>query len=133
MDDAGVPSLLSMPYLAYCKADDDLYQNTRAFILSDANPTYYEGQFARGVGSPHTPGRRVWHLGLLMQGLTANSLQEQEDILAMVLNTTDGTGYMHESFDPDNPSDYSRAWFAWANSLFSEFIITWLESVEGEL
>jgi meiotically up-regulated gene 157 (Mug157) protein len=35
------------------------------------------------------------------------------------------TGYMHEGFHPDDPTRYTRAWFAWANSLFSEFVLHW--------
>jgi len=29
---------------------------------------------------------------------------------------------MHEGFDADDPNNYTRPWFAWANSLFSELI-----------
>lgn len=35
MDDANVPSLLSIPYLGY-KYDPEIYANTRRFILSPA-------------------------------------------------------------------------------------------------
>ena len=34
---------------------------------------------------------------------------------------------MHESFHPDRPDTFTREWFAWANSLFGEFICRWLE------
>ena len=30
---------------------------------------------------------------------------------------------MHEGFDVDQPSDFSREWFAWANSLFAELLL----------
>jgi meiotically up-regulated gene 157 (Mug157) protein len=133
MDDANIPSLLSIPYLDYCTKDAPVYRNTRAFVLSDANPYYYSGKYARGVGSPHTPGRHIWPLGLIMQGLTAVTLEEMNEILDMLLHTTDGTHYMHESFDPDNPSEYSRSWFAWANSLLSELILEWLKRTENQL
>ncbi|MGL5766126.1 MAG: glycoside hydrolase family 125 protein, partial [Sarcina sp.] len=33
MDDANVPSLLSIPYIGYREIDDEIYQNTRKFIL----------------------------------------------------------------------------------------------------
>ena len=81
MDDANVPSLLSMPYLGYCTADDPLYQATRAFVLSDANPYYFSGTYARGVGSPHTPPGSIWPIGLIMQGLTSTDTNEQNRLI----------------------------------------------------
>lgn len=127
MDDANVPSLLSAPYLGYCTADDEVYRNTRAFVLSRDNPYYFEGKFARGVGSPHTPAGFIWPISLIMQGLTATDPAEQTQLLQMLIGTTGGTHYMHESFHPDDPTNYTRAWFAWANSLFGQFVISWLE------
>ena len=43
MDDANVPSLLSMPYLGWSDPGDQLYQRTREFVLSDDNPYHYSG------------------------------------------------------------------------------------------
>jgi len=123
MDDANVPSLLSMPYLGFCAPDDPIYRNTRAFILSPANPYYAEGKFARGIGSPHTPPGRIWPIALVMQGLTSTDPAEKRALLDMLCATTAGTGYMHESFDPDHPAQFSREWFGWANSLFGEFVL----------
>jgi len=31
---------------------------------------------------------------------------------------------MHESFNEDDYGDYTRPWFAWANSFFGELILT---------
>ncbi|SFJ58714.1 hypothetical protein SAMN02799624_05120 [Paenibacillus sp. UNC496MF] len=126
MDDANVPSLLSIPYLGYRPADDETYKRTRAFILSKDNPYYAEGRFARGVGSPHTPLGYVWHIGLIVQGLTSTDAAEKRDIVDMLAQTTAGTDYMHESFDPDRPETYTRPWFAWANSLFGQFLADWV-------
>ncbi len=128
MDDANVPSLLSAPYLGFCKADDQLYQNTRAFVLSRANPYYYEGKYAHGIGSPHTPEGYIWPISLIMQGLTSNDRAEQSALVQMLIDTTAGTHYMHESFHPDDPTRFTRPWFAWANSLFGQFILSWLEN-----
>ena len=122
MDDANVPSLLSIPYLGYRPADDPVYQRTRAFVLSRANPCYAEGRYAQGVGSRHTPRGYVWPLGLITQGLTTSDPAEQKRILTMLVSTTAGTGYMHESFDPANPECFTRPWFAWANSLFATLV-----------
>jgi meiotically up-regulated gene 157 (Mug157) protein len=132
MDDANIPSLLSAPYLGFCAVDAPIYQNTRRFVLSEANPHYFRGAYAAGVGSAHTPGKRIWPLGLIMQGLTAETIDEQNTVLDMLLRTTAGTNFMHESFDPDDPAQFSREWFAWANSLFSELVLNWLRRLESE-
>ena len=29
---------------------------------------------------------------------------------------------MHESFDPSAPEEFTRPWFAWANTLFAELL-----------
>ncbi len=123
MDDANVPSLLSLPYLGYCSADDEIYKNTRKFILSKGNPYYFEGKTARGIGSPHTPKDYIWHVSLAMQGLTSTSDEEISYLLDLFETTTAGTGLMHEGFHVDDPSRFTRKWFAWANSIFAEFVI----------
>lgn len=125
MDDANVPNLLSIPYLGYRPLHDPIYQNTRAFVLSQSNPYFYEGKHAKGLGSPHTPDGYIWHIGLIMQALTTSDHAEQDALVQMLVSTHAGTGYMHESFDPNNPAAYTRAWFAWANSLFGELILKW--------
>lgn len=127
MDDANIPSLLSIPYLGYRPATDPVYQNTRAFVLSRANPYFYNGAVAQGIGSPHTPEGYIWPLALTMQALTTEDRREQERLLDMLAQTTAGTNYMHESFDPNDPTKYTRSWFAWANSLFSELVIRWTQ------
>lgn len=122
MDDANIPSLLSMPYLGY-QGDEEIMQNTRRFILSGANPYYYQGKYARGIGSPHTPVNHIWPLSLIMQGMTSTVKKEKEDILRMLSETDAGTGLMHESVHVDNPVKYTREWFSWANALFCEWIL----------
>ncbi|MFC4598189.1 glycoside hydrolase family 125 protein [Cohnella hongkongensis] len=128
MDDANVPSLLSIPYLGFLPADDPMYQRTRAFVLSPDNPYYYDGAFAKGIGSPHTPPGYIWPIALIMQGLTATAREEREALIEQLLATTAGTGFMHESFDPDQ---FTREWFAWANSLFGQFVLEWLEEKDA--
>lgn len=123
MDDANSPSLLAAPYLGYAKTDDEVYMNTRKFILSINNPWYFEGKVAKGVGSPHTGNNRIWHIALIMQALTSNDKQEIEDCLRMITNSHAGTFLMHESFDKDDDTLFTRPWFAWANSLFAELLI----------
>lgn len=122
MDDANSPSLLAMPYLGYCGKEDIFYQNTRKFLLSGDNPFYYEGSLAKGMGSPHTPAGYVWHIGIVMQALTSGDREEIRECLDMLAKTHAGTNYMHESFDPSAPQEYTRPWFAWANTLFAELL-----------
>ncbi len=122
IDDANIPSLLSIPYIGYASVDDPIYQNTRKFLLSDENPYYYEGKYARGIGSPHTPPRYVWHMALVMQGLTAVTVEEKREMLAMLAATDAGTDYLHEGFFVDDPTQFTREWFTWPCSLFAEFV-----------
>lgn len=123
MDDANVPSLLSIPYLGYCSADDEICQNTRKWVLSKKNPFYYEGTVAKGVGSPHTPPEYIWHIALSMQGLTSTDPEECKMLLDTFVNSDAGTGFVHEGFHKDDPAKFTRPWFAWSNSIFSEFVL----------
>ena len=123
MDDANVPSLLSLAYLGYCRADDPLYLRTRQFILSASNPYYAVGQAGRGVGSPHTAQATIWPMSVLMQVLTSRSEEEVRGCLTILRDTDAGTGFMHESFWKDDAGRFSREWFAWANTLFGEMIL----------
>lgn len=122
MDDANVPSLLSIPYIEYRSIDDEIYQNTRRFILSKNNPYYYEGKAASGIGSPHTPNEYIWHIALSMQGLTSNNEEEVNSLIETLIKCDGNTNYMHEGFHCDNPEEFTRDWFAWSNSLFADFI-----------
>ena len=123
MDDANVPSLLSIPYLGYAPADDPVYMNTRRFILSSDNPYYYEGTAASGIGSPHTPDRYIWHIALAVQGLTAADPEEKTRMLELMVRTDANTGMMHEGFHADQPERYTREWFSWANMMFCELVL----------
>ncbi len=127
MDDANVPSLLSLPYLGACMKDDPLYLRTRAFVLSPDDPYYFRGRAAAGVGGPHAGLGRIWPIALMMQALTSTSEEEIRRLLRTLAATDAGTGFMHEAFDKDDPADYTRPWFAWANGLFGELVLTVLE------
>jgi uncharacterized protein len=123
MDDANVPNLLSLPYLGFVKANDKIYQNTRKFVLSDYNPYFRRGKFADGIGSPHTGKTSVWHLGIIMRAMTAGDEGEVKKCLSMLKRTHAEAGFMHESFNPDDPNEFTRKWFAWANTIFGELIL----------
>ncbi len=119
MDDANVPSLLSLPYLGYCTKDDKIYQNTRRFILSKHNPYYFSGKAASGVGSPHTPDRYIWHIGIVMQLLTSCDREERKRCFETLVLTDADCLVMHEGFHCDDPKEFTRPWFCWANTLFA--------------
>lgn len=123
MDDANSPSLLASPYIGFCKKTDEIYQNTRRFILSDKNKYFFSGKFGRGIGSPHTPKNYIWHISVIMQILTSTDEEEILSCLEVLANTTANTNFMHESFDVDEPENFTRSWFAWANSIFAEMTL----------
>jgi len=123
MDDANVPSLLSLPYLDGVSIKDPIYQSTRRLILSEENPFFFKGRAAEGIGGPHVGLRMVWHMGIIMRALTSASDAEITFCLLMLKRTHAATGFMHESFDQDDPAKFTRKWFAWANTLFGELII----------
>lgn len=56
---------------------------------------------------------------------------EIQDRLSLILDNTSGLGLMHESINIYNSSDYTRPWFAWANSYFAEMILDLAERKPG--
>ncbi|MFN8300727.1 MAG: glycoside hydrolase family 125 protein [Chitinophagales bacterium] len=123
MDDAGVPGLITIPYLGY-RANDELYYATRKFSLSDSNPYFYQSKIAEGLGSPHLAwsGDMIWPMGIVGRGITATTTAEIQRCLTLLTTTHADTGFMHEGFQKDKPDNYTRKWFAWANSFFGEFV-----------
>lgn len=124
MDDANVPGLLSLPYLGGCAPNDALYRRTRARVLSGANPWFFHGRAAEGIGGPHVGPRMIWPMSIIMRALTASDAGEIATCLGWLRTTHGGTGFMHEAFDQDDPSRFTRTWFAWANTLFGELVIS---------
>ncbi len=123
MDDANIPSLLSLPYLGCMEQNDLIYRNTRRLILSESNPYFFKGKAGEGIGGPHAGINMIWHLGIIMRALTSSDEIEIASCLKMLKNTHAGTGFMHESFHKDDSSKFTRKWFAWANTLFGELIL----------
>jgi meiotically up-regulated gene 157 (Mug157) protein len=127
MDDGNVPNLLSAPYLGYVEASDTVYQDTRRTILSPENPYYYKGRVGGGLGSPHTPPHYIWPIALAMEGLTTADRTEKAAYLDLLTRTTGGTGMMHESFQVNDPTQYTREWFSWANMMFCELVMDYVD------
>jgi uncharacterized protein len=122
MDDANVPSLMGLPYLSAISKEDPVYQNTRKLLLSPNNPFFYRGKAGEGIGGPHVGNNMIWPLGIIMRGLTSNDHDEIRLCISMLKKSNAGTGFMHESFNKDDVNIYTRKWFAWANTLFGEFL-----------
>lgn len=117
-----IPSLLALPYLGGVKLNDPVYQNTRRFVWSENNPFYFKGKVAEGIGGPHIGLDMVWPMSLVMKGLTSTNDKEIKWCLDTLQHTHGKTGFMHESFHKDNVEQYTRKWFAWANTIFGEFV-----------
>jgi uncharacterized protein len=127
MDDANAPGLLSLSYLGCMKKTDPIFMATRAFVLSKDNPYYFSGKAAEGVGSPHTGVDFIWPMSILMQAFSSSSDAEITRCLKLLRDNTAGTHFMHESFHKDDSNNFTRPWFAWANTLFGELILTLAE------
>lgn len=133
MDDANIPSLLSLPYLEAVDINDPVYKKTRKFILSEYNPYFHKGKVAEGVGSPHIDHDMIWPMSIMMRAFTAQSDKEIKKCVEMLMNTDANTGFMHESFHKDNADDFTREWFAWQNSLFGELIVHLIDNGKLEV
>ena len=123
MDDANIPSLLSLPLLAGTSLDVDLYRNSREFILSSSNPYFFSGIRASGVGSQHTPKNHVWPIAMSVEALTSPSNEKKLKTLDILETTDAGTGNMHEAFNVDRPEEFSRAWFSWADMTYVQLVL----------
>ncbi|PSK35092.1 Meiotically up-regulated protein 157 protein [Elsinoe australis] len=123
MDDANLPSLLSLPLLGFVDKEDEVYRNTRKMILSRAgNPYYLEGRAFHGIGGPHIGLSNAWPMSLLVQIMTSDDEEEIMKCLELVKKGCP-LGLVHESVNVDKVRDYTRPWFAWANSVFAQTIL----------
>ena len=123
MDDANVPSLLAMAYLGDVELNDPIYQNTRRYVWSESNPYFFRGTAGEGIGGPHIGYDMVWPMSIMMKAFTSQDDAEIKKCVEMLLSTDNDMGFIHESFHKDNPSKFTREWFAWQNTLFGELIV----------
>ncbi|OJD18646.1 hypothetical protein AJ78_01342 [Emergomyces pasteurianus Ep9510] len=123
MDDANLPSLLSLPLLGFVDKNDPIYENTRKMILSkDGNPYYLTGSAFHGIGGPHIGVKNAWPMSALVRARTSDDDEEITESINMVRNAS-LLGLIHETVDVNNLTDYTRSWFAWANSVFAQTIL----------
>lgn len=132
-DDANVPSLLGMGYLGDVPTDDPVYQNTVRFVWSEDNPWFFRGKGGEGIGGPHIGYKMAWPMSIMMKCFIEKDDREIARLVTMLMHTDAGTGFIHESFDVDNPSHYTRPWFAWQNGLFAELIIKLIDDGKAPL
>lgn len=107
MDDANLPSLLSLPLLGFGKASDEVYQNTRKMILERAgNPYFLEGKDFSGIGGPHVGLKHAWPMSRLVQAMTSD---DDEEIMASInaVRNSSKLGLIHESVNVQMASDYT--------------------------
>jgi meiotically up-regulated gene 157 (Mug157) protein len=123
IDDANIPSLLSLPFLGCVPADDARYRSTREFILSFRNPYYFSGIKAAGIGSQHTPTGFVWPIALAIQALTDSSVSNKLNTLDLLEITDAETGNMHEAFNVNDDKDFTRSWFSWADMTYVQLVL----------
>ena len=123
MDDANVPSLLGLPYLGCVDKNDPIYQNTRKLVWSADNPYFFKGKTGEGIGGPHVGYDMIWPMSLIMLAITSSNDTEITNCLKTLVATDADTGFMHETFHKDDPKNFTRSWFAWANTLFGELVL----------
>ena len=133
MDDSNAPSLLSMAYLGDVDVNDPIYKNTRKFVWSEDNPYFFKGTAGEGIGGPHVGYDMIWPMSIMMKAFTSQDDAEIKWCIETLMTTDAGTGFMHESFHKDNPEKFTRAWFAWQNTLFGELILHLIDSGKLDL
>ncbi len=65
----------------------------------------------------------IWPMGIMYRGLTSIDDKEIRQCLRWLRDTTAGKGFIHESFHKDDANNFTRPWFAWANTLFGELVV----------
>ena len=107
MDDANLPSLLSLPLLGFVESSNEIYQNTRKMILSkNGNPYFLQGKAFSGIGGPHIGLQYAWPMSLLVQAMTSEDDGDITHLLGMVRNSS-RLGLVHESVYVNRASDYT--------------------------
>ena len=136
-----MPSLISLPFLGYVDADEPVYRTTRSLLLSNETNPYCYGEseplanssaVLGGISSEDASGNaglgNIWPLGLVVRLLTRGSRSSVSDaearaILRVLVESSGGTGLMHESYWLTDAHSYTRYWFALSNSYLGEALL----------
>jgi len=94
MDDANLPSLLSSSKMGYVSSTEEVYQNTRMFALSEANPYWCFGEVFNAIGGPHLGLMKAWPIASMIRVMTSDepSSDEIRHEIKALLNSTAGLG-----------------------------------------
>ncbi len=111
------------PIWAMCHPTIPSNTNTRRLSGAAAIHTSSAAPPERGIGGPHVGYDMAWPMSIMMKAFTATDDDELRHCLKMLMDTDAGTGFMHESFNVNDATDFTREWFAWQNTLFGELII----------
>ena len=133
MDDANVPSLSGLALIDAADRNDPLFRRTAALAWSDRNPYFFKGRAAEGIGGPHIGQDMIWPMSIITHAMNADDDATIVQCLHWLKTTHSGTGFMHESFNKDDPGIFTRPWFAWANALFGQLIVALADTKPGLL
>lgn len=123
MDDANVPSLSGLALLGAADRNDPLFRRSAALAWSKRNPYFFEGSAGKGIGGPHVGMDMIWPMSIIVHARNSDDDATILQCLRWLKATHAGTGFMHESFHKDDPTNFTRKWFAWTNGLFGELIL----------
>ena len=96
--------------------------------MGETNPYYFSGKAGAGVGGPHVGYGFIWPLSIIYSLYSASSDEEILRGLHLLKDSTAGTKCMHESFYKDDVHNFTRSWFAWANSAFADLVLHLIET-----
>ncbi len=133
MDDANIPNLSGLAYLGAAGRADPVFRRTSARAWSPRNPYFFTGSAATGIGGPHAGTKMIWPMSLIIHALSSDHDATIRRCLRALGASDAGTGFMHEAFHQDDPSKFTRPWFAWANGLFGELMLDLVRRKPGLL
>ncbi|KAG6039536.1 hypothetical protein E4U41_002464 [Claviceps citrina] len=110
MDDANIPSLLSIPHLGFLPSKDATYRRTRAFVLSRSNPYFGSGPVLNATGGPHLGPGMAWPMAVIMQTMTSDDDAEIVRGIRQLMGSTSKLGLMHESVNTWDDTRWTRPW-----------------------
>ena len=121
MDDANVPSLWNCRTSRARRTQRCMRERGRSHGVSRTHG--FKGTAGEDIGGPHVAENMIWPMSQMVYALTSSSAAEIGQALALLKESSAGTGFMHESFFKDDAARFTRPWFAWANSPFGELIV----------